>query len=581
MVDVSRDPRWGRMAECYGESVLLNADFGVAAVQGYQGQDLADENSIAACAKHFAGYGAAEGGRDYNTTEISLTTLNDVYLPPFEALTKAGCQTFMTSFNEISGVPSCANESLLADTLRDAWGFDGFVVTDWAAVWELTQHGVAADRADATKQSLLAGSDMDMVAGCYVDTLADLVRSGQVSEQAVRQAAERIIVVKFRLGLFDQPYTRERTVDRTEHQAAARQAVAQCAILLENDGVLPLSDAPSQGQLGHLAVVGPMAQATTDLYGTWTLDGEPEGVTNIAEALTQQLAPSWTVHTPAWHDVSGMAQAAQRSDVVIAVVGETPSRSGEANSVVDPGLPVGQAQWLEELVQLGIPVVAVVISGRATVLPPVMDRCAAVLFSFHPGSEGGWGLADVLCGKSEPGGRLPVTLPRHQGQIPIYHDHRPTGRPLHEYHRQTPQSYGHRPNRYCDDPGAPRYRFGYGLTYTHFDLSQPSCDISDDGHIIIGVQVANAGSRRGSTVVQVYLRDPVAETSQPVRRLVGYRRITLDAGAQQSLTIEIPREQLAYTHRDGQRRVDGGEYEWYVGQYASDGVALKMDYPAP
>ena len=304
MVDISRDPRWGRMAECYGESVLLNCDLGVAAVHGYQGDDLTDEDSIAACAKHFAGYGAAEGGRDYNTTEISATSLTDIYLPPFEAVTKAGCQTFMTSFNEIGGVPSCANKPLVTDTLRDAWGFNGFVVTDWAAVW-VVEHGVAAGPADASQQSIDAGSDMDMCSGCYVKSLSGFGGGWEVSESAVRQAAERILVVKFRLGLFDQPYTRE-LADRSEHRAMARQAAARCAILLENDGVLPLPAKPSEdGSTGNIAVVGPMAQATTDLYGTWTLDGEPDGVTSIADALQQQLSPAWR-----WQRQPGMMQVA-------------------------------------------------------------------------------------------------------------------------------------------------------------------------------------------------------------------------------------------------------------------------------
>ena len=277
------------MAECYGESTYLNTVLGVAAVVGYQGDDLSAPDSIAACAKHFVGYAVAEGGRDYNSTEITTTSLKDVYLPPFEAVCRAGCVTYMTSFNEIGGVPSCANKPLVNDLLRDEWGFDGFVVTDWAAVWELVNHGVAADAADAAQQSLLAGSDMDMCTNCYKDNLVALVAEGTIDEAYVRQAAERIIRVKFQLGLFDQPLTLERTVDRTPHKALAREATARCAILLENDGILPLSSEPAEEQRGRIVVAGPMAAATADLFGTWTLDGVPSEVVSLADALSEQV----------------------------------------------------------------------------------------------------------------------------------------------------------------------------------------------------------------------------------------------------------------------------------------------------
>ena len=586
MIDVSRDPRWGRMAESYGESPYLNAVLGVAAVEGYQGDDLSAPDSIAACAKHFVGYGAAEGGRDYNSTEISAATLYDVYLPPFEAVTHAQCQTFMTSFNEIGGIPSCANEPLIDGVLRKKWGFDGFVVTDWAAVWELIEHGVAADRHHASRQALGAGSDMDMCDSCYVDTLADLVASSAVDEQQIRQAARRIVTVKFRLGLFDRPYVAAGSVDRQPFRTAARASVAECAILLENNGILPLPSQPplKQGNpgrelVGTIGVLGPMAHATKELFGTWTLDGVPEEVTSLAGALQQQLSDSWRVVTTTSQADSECSLVADSCDALVVVLGEHPSRSGEANSVANPGLPAGQEAFLTQMLDLNIPVIAVIISGRATVLPAAVKRCSALLFSFHPGSEGGLGLADVLTGRAEPGGRLPITLPRHQGQIPIYHDHKPTGRPRDEYHRSSMNPNGHRQSRLLDCPGSPLYRFGYGLTYTEFALAQSTISVQSDNSLQIETAVTNSGQRVGSMVLQVYVRPQVAETSQPVRRLIGHKRVTVGPGETTTEIITIPRESLAYHHRDGTRSVDPGRYDFFVGQHASDGEAMTIAIP--
>ena len=304
---------------------------------------------------------------------------------------QAGCQTVMTSFTDIGGIPACANGQLVTDTLRHQWGFAGFVVTDWAAVEELLAHGVAADAADATVQAITAGSDMDMCTTCYADHLAALVAAGKVDEAAVRQAAGRILRVKFALGLFDQPMTRERTIDRQPHLQLAREAAAQCAILLENDGILPLAATPSDEQQGRLLVVGPLAQATSELFGTWTLDGVPEEVVSLADAVQQAMQPAWEVMVQPWHDVSHIALSVQHADAVIAVLGEPPAHSGEAHSVADPGLPAGQTAWLESLLALGQPVIAVVISGRATVLPDCIDRCAAVSLQFSSGNGGGPG----------------------------------------------------------------------------------------------------------------------------------------------------------------------------------------------
>ena len=576
MLDIARDPRWGRIVEGYGESALLTGYLGAAAVRGYQTEDLSGPTTMAACAKHFVGYGAAEGGRDYNSTEITDMTLADVYLPPFKDVVEAGCQTFMSSFNEINGRPLCGNGKLLTGVLRDEWGFDGFVVTDWNAVMELIVHGVAEDEKDAAAQALEAGSDMDMLGACYPENLVAHVKEGSLDEALVRQAVARILRVKFRLGLFENPWAGTVAPERETYQTWARKAVSRCAVLLENDGTLPL---PSEG--GNLAVLGPLVQAQRELFGTWTLDGIPSEVTPMVDAVKEQMGEGWKVTTADWSDPAMMYHVANNSDVIVAVFGETHTRSGEANSVADIGLPSGQAEVLEQFVNLGKTVVLVVITGRPLALPPAADRCQAILWSFHPGTQGGHGLVDVLTGKEEPGGRLPVTIPRHGGQIPLYHDHKPTGRFLNEYHRQvgdapTRKGMGY---RLLDCPGSPKWAFGYGLTYTTFSTSDLKVDSASLGEgVQLSVTVTNTGDREGSTIVQAYVGDPVAEVSQPVRRLVAFQRVTLAPGTNEVLQLTMSPKVLGYTHLDGTRHLDSGKLIFYVGQFssASDRVEVRL-----
>jgi len=568
MVDICRDPRWGRAMEGYGESSHLMSVLGAAAVRGYQTEDPSAEDAIAACAKHFAGYGAAEGGRDYNSTEISRSTLEDVYLPPFEALVNAGCLTVMSSFNEIDGVPSAANPMLLTDILRTRWGFEGFVVTDWDAVLELLNHGVSGDGAEAAETCLNAGADMNMVDALYGHHLPGLLADGRVEEETLREAVRRILRVKFEIGLFDRPYTTIRSVDRTPHKQLARQAAARCAVLLKNEGSLPLPEKE------RIAVLGPMATATQDLFGSWTLDGIPSEVVSILDALQEETSGREFRHAP-WGDASGMDNAANGSNRILLVLGETSSRSGEAHSVGDPTLPPGQAEVLEQMLRLGKPVILLVIAGRPLVLPEAAQRCDAVLYSFHPGSEGGRGLADVLLGQAEPEGRLPVTLPRSVGQIPLYHDHKPTGRPTNEYHRAEGESGG---MRLIDQPGSPLYRFGFGLGYSQFRLGEPLvCSASVEQGVMLEVEVENTGRTDGATVVQVYTRVPVAERSQPVRRLSAFHRVALPAGDTCNVRLHLHPRELAYTHLDGEKRTDAGVIQVWVGQHCSEGSRVEID----
>ncbi len=568
MVDICRDPRWGRIMEGYGESPHLMSVLGAAAVRGYQTDDPSAEDAIAACAKHFAGYGAAEGGRDYNSTEITRSTLEDVYLPPFEALVEAGCLTFMSSFNEIDGVSSAANPLLLTDILRKRWGFSGFVVTDWDAVRELLNHGIAEDGAEAAEKCLNAGADMNMVDFLYGKHLASLLEEGRIKEETLRESVRRILRVKVDIGLFDRPYTGLRTVDRSSHKQLAREAAARCSVLLKNEGVLPLASTEC------VAVLGPMATATQELFGSWTLDGIPSEVISLLDAL-KEVAPERNFRYADWGDASGMDTAAVGSDCILLVLGETPSRSGEAHSVGDPMLPPGQADMLEQMLRFGKPVILLVIAGRPLVLPEAAQRCAAILYSFHPGSEGGRGLADVLVGVSEPEGRLPVTLPRSAGQIPIYHDHKPTGRPTNEYHRAPGEGGG---MRLIDQPGSPLYRFGFGLGYSEFRVGIPLvCSASVEQGIMLEVEVENTGSCKGSTVVQAYTRIPVAERSQPVRRLSAFHRVRLDTGETCQVRLHLHPRELSYTHLDGEKRTDPGTVHVWVGQHCSDGTLLEVE----
>lgn len=576
MIDICRDPRWGRIAEGYGESAFLTGELGAAAVHGYQKRgDLAAPDAIAACAKHLAGYGAAEGGRDYDTAEISQPTLEDVYLPPFRAaLVDAGCATVMPTFTAVGGLPAAASAELLTGVLRTRWGFDGVVVTDWNAVGELREHGIAHDGAHAAEQCLRAGSDIDMVSGLFLQHLPARAAADGGVEAALREATRRVLRLKFRLGLFEAPYAAARAAEappqRAPHRQLARTLAARCAVLLENkSSALPL--APD----ARLAVVGPLADATVELFGTWTLDGVPSEVTSLAAALCAAHKAAVEV-VPAAHGASTQALGAALAgaDVAIAVLGEGPEVSGEAHSLAEPRLPAEQVALLDRLVASPPAggVVLVVIAGRPLALPAAADACAAVLWCCHPGTDGGLGLADVLTGAAEPGGRLAFTLPRHPGQIPLYHDHRPTGRPLGEYYGACDSSgaLARGSGRHLDCQGSPRWPFGHGLSYTAFKIIDarvaPLAPDAADAGVLVHCRVANAGTERaGSAVVQVYVSQPVAELSQPVRRLAGFARAHLSPGEHAEVEVRLPAHALAYFHRDRVRRVDAGRLLVWIG----------------
>lgn len=564
MLDVTREPRWGRIAEGCGEDPYLCAELAKAAVHGYQGDDLAAPDRIAACAKHYVAYGAAEGGRDYNTVDIGPRSLRDTYLPPFRAAVAAGVATVMSSFNDIDSVPVTANREVLTDILRGEFGFEGFVVSDWNAVGELIQHGVAADDGDAAAQALCAGVDMDMVSGCYDRALQARVEAGAVALETLDEAVRRVLRIKVRLGLFEQALSafegEPAPLLTAGDRALARRVARESMVLLKNDGVLPLGP-----ETKRVLLTGPFAEADHQLFGTWTLDGRAEDVTPLAAALGAALPKGVELRVKPWSDEA--VYHGRTVDVAVVAVGEHPCRSGEANSTVTLDLPAGQQQLLEALHACGTPIVAVVYAGRPLSIPWLAEHARAILYAWHPGVEGGTATADLLTGAAAPVGRLPVSLPRSVGQVPVYYNHRPTGRPVPERTRVH--------SRYADSPDIPLYPFGHGLGYTRFDyvdLSLSVTEVAATGTLTVAATVRNAGERAGTETAQLYVRDPVASVSRPVKELKGFQRVTLQPGESKRVVFTLHVADLAFTGLDMTRRVEPGAFDLWVGPDSTQGL---------
>jgi beta-glucosidase len=584
MLDIARDPRWGRIAEGSGEDPWLDARMAEAMVYGYQGRQL-DATSMAACIKHFAGYGAAEGGRDYNSTFLTERQLRNVYLPPFEAAVKAGAMTLMTSFNDNDGVPSTGNVFLVKDVLRGEWGFDGLVVTDWNSMGEMINHGFGESRKDVAQKSLEAGVDMDMMTYGYLSHLEELVRSGAVKESDIDQAVRNILRVKFLLGLFENPYVdveAGKTVQYApEHLAAAQKTAEESAILLKNDGILPLDPA----SVRNILVTGPLADAPHDQLGTWVFDGEPAHTVTPLRAL-QERFPGKVTYVPGlvfsrerkarFDDV---VAAARRADVVLAFLGEEAILSGEAHSLADLNLKGSQSELLAALHATGKPVVATVMAGRPLTIERDLPHCRALLYAFHPGTMGGPALANLLLGDVNPSGKAPVTFLRTVGQAPLYYSHTMTGRP---YNGETllddiPLSAGQtslgNTSYYLDYGAYPLFPFGYGLSYTTFAYSDITLDqetYPTDGTVKVTFTLANTGKHSGTEVVQVYVRDLVGSITRPVKELKHFERITLNPGESRTVSVGIPVQDLAFVGLDGVKKVEPGEFQlWVAGDSAS------------
>ena len=585
MLDIARDPRWGRIAEGSGEDPWLDARMGEAMVRGYQGAQW-DSTSLAACIKHFVGYGAAEGGRDYNSTFLTERQLRDTYLPPFEAAVKAGAMTLMTSFNDNDGVPSTGNRFILKGILRDEWGFDGLVVTDWNSMGEMISHGFGADTREVALRSIQAGVDMDMMTYGYLSHLEELVRAGQVKEAVIDDAVRNILRVKILLGLFEHPYVDEEAAEAVQyapaHLDAARRSVEESVILLKNDAeALPLQEK----KIRTILVTGPLADAPHDQLGTWAFDGQKEHSVTPLAAL-QERFPGQVIYVPGLRysrekkaRFDDVVAAARRADVVLAFLGEEAILSGEAHSLADLNLQGSQSELLAALKATGKPVIATVMAGRPLTIERDLPNCDALLYAFHPGTMGGPALANLIFGDANPSGKTPITFLRTAGQAPMYYGHHMTGRPyvnetlLDDIELEAGQTSLGNTSYYLDYGAYPLFPFGYGLSYTSFAYSGISLDRSEypvDGTVRVSFTLENTGERDGTEVAQVYVRDPVASVTRPVRELKHFERISLQAGERRTVEVEIPVADLAFFGLDGEMKVEPGDFQlWVAGDSAS------------
>jgi beta-glucosidase len=577
MVDIARDPRWGRIVEGAGEDPFLGSTMAYAAVRGYQGRDYSAPDKIIACAKHWVGYGAAEGGRDYNTTEISENTLRNIYFPPFKAALDAGAGTFMSAFNDLNGVPTSANPFTLTRILREEWKFDGFVVSDYESIRELLNHGSAADEAEAARLALTAGVEMEMVSRLYNKHLPAAVKDGKVSTAVIDEAVRRVLRIKFRLGLFEKPYTdeaREKTsLLSREHATAAREIAARSIVLLKNEReVLPLANG-----IKSIAVIGPLADNQVDLIGSWTGDGKSEDVVTLLAGIKAKVSPATKINYAKGCEIDGgsadgiaaAVNIARESDVAIIAAGEAAGMSGEAASRSSLDLP-GRQLELIQAVQRAMqgtakPVVVVLMNGRPLAINWVAENVPAILETWFAGTQGGNAIADVLFGDVNPGGKLPVTFPRNVGQVPIYYNHKNTGRPPDAANKYT--------SKYLDAPWTPLYPFGYGLSYTKFRFSNLQLNserIAPNGKLTVSVEVENTGMRAGDEVVQLYLRDLAGSVTRPIKELKGFQRLTLHSGEKRRVEFELTAEHLGFWNRENRFVVEPGKFKVMVGGNSID-----------
>lgn len=586
MLDISRDARWGRIAESLGEDPYLAGVLGAAMVKGFQGNgNLNEPNSVAACVKHFVGYGAAEGGRDYNSTNIPPILLHNVYLSPFQQAIKAGAATLMTSFNDNDGIPASGNSYILKKILRDEWKFDGFVVSDWASMTEMIAHGFAKDGKQVAEISANAGLDMEMVSGSYVQYLPQLVKEGKVSVETIDNAVRNILRIKFRMGLFENPYVdtkKESVLYADAHLKAARQAAIESAILLKNDNnTLPLS----RGK--KVAIIGPMADAPHDQMGTWVFDGDKNYTVTPIAALKgeykdvnyvyeQGLAYSRDKSTANFEKAK---QAAASADVAVVFLGEEAILSGEAHSLSNINLIGLQSDLLKAVKSAGKPVVLVIMAGRPLTIERDLPYADAVLFNFHPGTMGGPAILDLLFGKANPSGKLPATFVREVGQIPMYYNHNNTGRPapekvmtLDDIALEAGQTSLGNTSFYLDSGKDPLFPFGYGLSYTTFEYSNITLSASTvpmNGTLTVKATLKNTGSVDGTEVAQLYVQDVVGSVVRPVKELKGFQRVALKAGEAKTIEFKLTTDDLAFYGRDLVKKAEKGDFNVWVGGHSN------------
>jgi beta-glucosidase len=584
MLDVARDPRWGRIAESLGEDPYAAGILGAAMVRGFQGASLSDASSLASCAKHFAGYGAAEAGRDYNSAWIPEVLLRDVYLQPFRAALAAGAATVMTAFNTVNGVPATGNQMLLRQILRGEWKFNGIVVTDYDAIAEMVPHGYVASARDAAREALGAGVDMEMVSTAYHDHLKSLVAEGGVPMKWIDEATRNIFRLKFRLGLFDEPVAPPGQARVTADSLALAQRLAtESAVLLKNEGrILPLAES-----VRSVAVIGPLADSPTDQMGTWVMDARPEEVQTPLTALRRMLGDARVLYAPGVKNSRDLSRdgfeaaldQARKADAVLLFLGEEQILSGEARSRAFLNLPGAQEDLVNEIAKLKKPSVAVILAGRPLTFHQTAAQVSAVLWAWHPGTMGGPAIADLLFGRAVPSGKLTVTFPRTVGQVPIYYAHLNTGRPATADELGVPMGNPLEPkgytSKYIDVDFTPEYPFGYGLTYADFAysnlrLSAPTA--RRDSALTVSADVTNRGPREGVEIVQFYVHPVAASVVQPVRLLKGFRRVLLKPGETQRVTFSIAAGDLAFHNQQMQLVTEPGRYQVWIAPDSARGL---------
>lgn len=590
MIDISRDARWGRIAESFGEDTYLTEQMAVAVVNGFQGDNLSNPQSMAACAKHFIGYGTVEGGRDYNSTHIPERQLRDVYLPPFEKAVKANCSSIMTSFNDNDGIPATGNKKLLKGILRKEWKFDGVVVSDWGSVTEMIKHGFAEDRKDAARKAIEAGLDMDMSSKAFIQNIEELIAKGIITEETLDNAVRNVLRLKFRLGLFDNPYTdinKKKETYSDKHLAIAKKIAEESVVLLKNENrTLPLSP-----KIKSILIVGPLSDAPHDQLGTWTMDGETERTQTPVKALREMYGDKVEIHFVKGLEYSRdknkmnfnkvLAKASQ-VDVIIAFIGEEAILSGEAHCLADIKLQGAQSELIKILSGTNKPLITVIMAGRPLIINEELNLSDAVLYAWHPGTMGGNALADILFGKTTPSGKLPVTFPKATGQIPIYYNHTNTGRPatgkeksLDEIPLNAKQSVLGHSSYYLDLGAQPLFPFGYGLSYTSFEYSDLKTDhtvLTPNDTLSISVKVKNTGQYKGTEVVQLYVSDLFGSVTRPVKELKGFKRIELSPNEEKMVVFELSSYELSFWNINMKKEVEPGKFKIRIGTDSQSGL---------
>jgi beta-glucosidase len=584
MVDIARDPRWGRVMEGAGEDPYLGSLIATARVNGFQGMGLGNLDAVMACAKHFTAYGAATGGRDYNSVDMSLRTLWEIYLPPFKAAVDAGVGTFMNSFNDLNGIPATGNRYLQRDILKEKWGFKGFVVSDWGSIGEMINHGYVKDNYEAAEVAINAGNDMDMESRSYINNLAKLVADKKVSVKVIDEAVRRILTKKYELGLFSDPYRfsdadrEKRVLNAPEHVEAARDMARRSIVLLKNDHqLLPLSKT-----LNAIALIGPLVKSKKEMKGFWALDvGDEKEIVSLYEGMQQTAGKTKLLYAKGCDitDTSriGFAEAyktAMQADVVLMAMGERADMTGEAKSKSDIHLPGVQEELIKTVMASGKPVVVLLMAGRPMVFNWTADHVPAILYTWWLGNQAGNAIADVLYGNYNPGAKLPMTFPRSEGQIPIYYNHFNTGRPA----RNDNDLYY--TSAYTDLPNSPQYAFGHGLSYTSFKYSNlqfSKKSMLKKETISVSFDLQNTGKYPGEEVAQFYLRDMISQPVRPIKELKGFQKVMLLPGETKTITFIIDKEKLAFYNDQLERITQPGEFRLMIGS-ASDDIRLQDSF---